>query len=203
VSWRRYITGGVLAGAVLMLALTRPVAAECTGQPNSWPAFTAIAPTANRVIIGRVTRGDDQFESGSHVAYIVRVVEVLRGSAPDTIRVSGLRSGLALSGNQSCREAAYLSARVGDVIAIAFDGRVEGSDRPVTGAAWITGRPDPFHAPGAQRLTLEQARRAVLALPPTSTETGRASDDSRHHAMLVVAFAAGLFLKFWAMRLRR
>jgi hypothetical protein len=80
--------------------------------------------------------------------------------------VRELRSGLPLRGSQACRGGAYLEARVGDVLAIAFDGRFAGQ-RDVNTVAWIEGRPVRDLVPGVQVLSLREARRAATELPPT------------------------------------
>lgn len=155
---------------VLSLMGTSPAIAECSHQRNMWPAFTDVAPTAKRVVIGTVIEGRDQFERGSHVAYVLRIDETLRGSAPASMVITGLRSGLRLIGWEACRSASYLSGRVGDILAIAFRGRLPGIERRVSTAAWIHGRPDPLHVLGAQRLTLREVRLATMRLPPTSSD---------------------------------
>ncbi|MDQ3447616.1 MAG: hypothetical protein M3432_00355 [Chloroflexota bacterium] len=85
------------------------------------------------------------------------------------IRVlTSLRSGIPLQGSPACRRDAYLYARVGDVIAVAFDGRLPGVPNLTTTAAWIEGRPHGSLVPGPERLTIEEVRR-LASLPDTAT----------------------------------
>lgn len=164
----RWLTGTVLA-AGLCLGVSAPAFAECMGQPNRWPAFADVAPTAERIIVGTVVEHTG-FDRGSLnlVGYRVSVDEVLRGPAHESVEVNGLKSGLPLVGSGSCRQNAYLYARVGDVIAFAFDGRLPGVAGPVNTAAWIEGRPRRNSVPGPQLLTLAEVR-YFTTLPETAT----------------------------------
>jgi hypothetical protein len=146
---------------------TMPVLAECGLQTNAFPPFTEVASTARRVVIGTVVeplRG----HTGTVATFRVRVDAVLRGDAPASIAVLGIRSGLPLQGSPACRANAFLYARKGDVLAIAFGGRFDGHGG-VNTAAWIEGRPRRDRVVGVETLTLAQVRRAVAGLPPTST----------------------------------
>jgi hypothetical protein len=158
----------------MLLASGVPALAECVNQDNIWPKFTDVAPTAQRIVIGRVIQGADQFEGGYHVGYRMAIQNVLRGSAPAEMEIHGLRSGVPLIGSVACQEDAYLAGKVGHVIAIAFHGHVAGVPGRVTTAAWIEGRPDE-HAFGAQRLTLAQVRHAA-GLPDTATDAADATE---------------------------
>jgi len=164
--------GSVVLAVGLCLATTAPALAECGAQVNRWPAFSELAPSAERVIVGTVTEFTG-FDRGSPnlVGYRVDVNEVLRGPASESIEVNGLKSGLPLVGSQSCRQSAYLYARVGDVIAFAFDGRLPGVDGPVNTAAWIEGKPNRNSVPGPQLLRLDEVR-YYASLPDTSTVAG-------------------------------
>jgi hypothetical protein len=138
-------------------------------QVNEFPPYTEVAPTADRVIIGTVV-GDLSGPGAPdpNGSFVLRVDQVLKGSVPDTLELSMVRSGLPLRGAPSCRGDAYLKVRVGDVLAIAFHGRFDGQ-RDVNTAAWVEGRPVRDLVPGAQVLSLREARRAATELPPTDT----------------------------------
>ncbi len=58
-------------------------------------------------------------------------------------------------------------ARVGDVIAFAFDARLPGVAGPVNTAAWIEGKPH-ANVPGVQQLTIDEVR-YFASLPDTAT----------------------------------
>jgi hypothetical protein len=73
---------------------------------------------------------------------------VLRGKAPRVLLVDGLRSGRELSGSPACRADAWVYARPGDRIAIAFRGRPSSEDGRVSSAAWLEGEPDRSMNPG-------------------------------------------------------
>lgn len=136
--WRWLLLAGSVAGSSLA-SVAAPVAAECSGQPNRFPPFLQLAPTAELVVIGTVVeplRGHD----GQLATFRLRVDEVLRGEAPETIDVLGLRSGLPLTGDPGCRENAFAYAEVGDVIALALEGE-RGSRTTVNSYAFIEGRP--------------------------------------------------------------
>jgi len=190
------LMGGAAVALTFCLTTSAPALAECGGQVNRWPAFSDVAPTAERIIVGTVTNPLAPHESGPvYVGLDIRVEEVLRGSAPATIEVSGLKSGLPLTGSPSCRQSAYLYARVGDVIAFAFDGRLPGVAGPVNTAAWIEGRPNRNSVPGPQLLTLEEVRH-FASLPDTSTGAAGAdpsdrSDPAYARLLLSLLAAAG------------
>jgi len=183
--------------AGMCLATTTPALAECGGQPNQWPAFTEVAPTAQVVIVGTVHEGPFYDGRGATPVFRVHVDEVLRGTAADVVEVSGLRTGLPLEGPQSCRQNAYLYAGIGHVIALAFDGRLPGVSKGVNSAAWIEGRPNRHSNPRVQQLTLDEVR-YFASLPDTAT--GSAGTDSSdtlgyagwHPYLIILAAAGGL-----------
>jgi hypothetical protein len=152
----------VLALAAVLVPAS-PALAECVGQPNRWPAFEKVAPTAKQVVVGRVTntnRTDDPA-----VVFTLEVEEVLRGVAPPVIEISALRSGLPLRGEPACRRDALLYVRVGDRIALARGGTLPGVRGRVNTAAWIEGQPIRRLSPGLRRMELS-AVREVLGLEP-------------------------------------
>jgi hypothetical protein len=166
----RWLPGTILA-AGLCLSTTPSALAECSGQPNRWPAFSEVAPSAERILVGTVMGPSTSHEGGPlYLGLDVRVDEVLRGSAAERLEVNALQSGLPRVGDQACRQSAYLYARVGDVIAFAFDGRSPRVANPVNTAAWIEGRPHD-NVPGPQLLTLDEVR-YFASLPDTATVGG-------------------------------
>lgn len=174
---------------------TSPALAECVNQANFFPKFTKVAPTAKRIIVGTVGRDQNGHYPTSPV-FDFHVDEVLRGTSPSDIRIFALRSGLPPRGAAGCFRDAHVYARTGDVIALAFDGRLPGFARRVTTVAWIEGMPDEFAMQHVQKLSLEEVRR-IAALPDTSTTT---PDDSGRNASgfllgsAVLGLTAGLAL---------
>jgi hypothetical protein len=147
-----------------------PALAECTGQVNRWPSFSVVAPSARRIVVGEVR--------GNLHGYVIspwfdfRVTHALRGGATGLTGVRRLRSGLPLVGSGACRGAAVLYARQGDVIAIAYGGRLPGKADRVTAVAWIEGKPTRL-VPGGERLTLAAVRR-LAELPRTDAIAAQA-----------------------------
>lgn len=152
------IIGAIVSALVVGLGTPTPALAECLNQTNKFPRFTVIARSADTVLIGTVVE-ELRGHEGTVATFRLRVDEVLRGDASDRLDIVGLRSGLPLKGSPACRENAFLYAQVGDVLAIALDGRLEARDG-VNTAAWIEGRPS---TKGAQSLTKAAARRAAGA----------------------------------------
>ncbi len=100
--------GGTAVALTLCVTTSGAALAECGGQTNRWPAFSDVAPSAQRIIVGTVIEHTG-FDRGSPnlVGYRVGVEEVLRGPAAESIEVNGLKSGLPLVGSGStaaCRE---------------------------------------------------------------------------------------------------
>ncbi len=179
----------------LCLTLSAPALAECSSQPNRWPAFSAVAPSAERILVGTVAGPSGPHEPGpNYVGLDIRVGEVLRGSASETIEIIALRSGLPLVGLGSCQRGAILYARTGDVIAFAFDGRLPGVAGKVNTAAWIEGRPHSLLVPGPERLTIDEVR-YYSRLPDTSTgilvSLREPQDPPTANIMLMLAAALG------------
>lgn len=200
----------VVLGASALTATTGvirsdPVRAECSGDANVWPAFTKVAPTARRIFVGTVveslTHGGRWFGR-----FRVRVDETLRGPHRESAVIDFIVSGLPPTGSQACRDARYLQARVGDVIAFAFGGHIRGVRGSVRTAAWLETRPSPWN-PGIERLSLSQVRRIALRLPdtataPVDTPAATATDTTladRRRVALVVSMAADALV--WLRRL--
>ena len=155
---RRVVTVplGVLLAMGFGLGTPSPAAAECGRQTNQFPPFTRVARSADTIVIGTVVE-ELSGHTGEVATFRIRVDEVLRGGAGETMDILGVKSGLPLKGSPSCRENAFLYARLGDVLAIALDGRLHGREG-VNTAAWIEGRPGLTR--GAEALTRAAARRA-------------------------------------------
>jgi hypothetical protein len=159
-------------------ALAMPALAECVGNPNRWPAFERVAPTARQVVVGRVSEvkaQDPAYDYSS--SFTLEVEEVLRGPEPAAIEFEDIRSGLPLRGEQSCRDSSSLSVHAGDRIALALGGRLPGVKGRVNSAAWIEGRKeDPSMLRGLARMSLDQIRQAAGLEPQPSFEAVLAGD---------------------------
>lgn len=160
----RILLGASLAMCALP-AVAMPALAECTGQPNRWPAFEEVAPTARQVVIGTVTKTNKGDEVDYSSVFTLEVEDVLRGEAPAVIEVDRLRSGLPLRGARSCIRDATLLAGPGNRLALAIDGRIRGTKGRLSTAAWIEGQP-PFDTnPGVRTMELNEVRQ-VMGLEP-------------------------------------
>ncbi|MCY7418971.1 MAG: hypothetical protein LH650_10835 [Chloroflexi bacterium] len=179
---------GMALAAVLVSAV--PALGECGLQVNKFPKYTEVAPTADLVVIGTVVRGFAE-PGNSTPVFRLLVDEVVTGRAPQTLVVESLRSGLPLRGAPDCRRDAVLYANVGDVLAIAFGGRFDGQ-HDVNTVAWIEGRSDRDMLPGVQALSLEQARRAAEALPPTDSASVSGNETARPGFAWLMASRAGI-----------
>ena len=161
------VVGATIFAVAALTTVPSPVAAECPGHWGRWPSFREVAPTAARVVIGRVTRDADprNFQPGldggvpGHAVvnktlipnptgtwraewtaiFELEVHEVMRGGdhPGDSIVVSYLKPGFALSG--LCGGGAYLSALPGAVMALAFGGHDTRGHTGVNTAAWVVG----------------------------------------------------------------
>ena len=195
---------GMLIALGLTLMTSAPAFAECNSQPNRWPKFSDVAPSADRIVVGTVTEPAGFRDISPYVSYVVHVDEVLRGSGPATIEIRALRSGLPRVGDPSCRANALLYARIGDVIAFAFDGQSHGVEADVNTAAWIEGRPHSLLVPGPERLTIDEVR-YYASLPDTSTgilvSLREPQDPPTANIMLMLAAALGALVI--GRRLRR
>ena len=159
----------VLALAALLVPAS-PAAAECVGQPNRWPTFEEVVPTARQLVVGRVTSTNRT--DGPAVVFTLEVEEVLRGVAPPVIEVSALRSGLPLMGEPACRRDAVLYVRVGDRIALARGGLLPGVRNWVNTAVWIGGQPDKRLSPGLRRMELSAVRQGLGLEAPDEAASG-------------------------------
>ena len=153
-----------------VLVPASPAAAECVSQPNRWPTFEEVVPTARQVVVGRVTSTNRT--DGPAVVFTLEVEEVLRGAAPPVIEVSALRSGLQLMGEPACRRDAVLYVRVGDRIALARGGLLPGVRNRVNTAVWIGGQPDKRLSPGLRRMELSAVRQVLGLEAPDEAASG-------------------------------
>lgn len=174
-----FVTTLVLAA---LLVHATPAVAECTGQANRWPAFDDVAPTARRVVMGRVTSTNKGNETDDSPVFTLEVEEVLRGTAPAVIEVSSLRSELPLRGGPACRRDATLRAGPGDRIALALGGLLPGIKGRVNTAVWIEGRPDTHINPGLRTMEPDEVRRVLGLEPRTAGGEAGATDDWREIA---------------------
>ena len=200
----RYL-GALVVSAGIMLATSGSASAECTGPRPPWPAFTEVAPNAKRIIVGTViedlTGSEPVSDTGEYLPsawFRLRVDEVLRGDAPDQLVIRRLPSGVSLKRYPSCGETALVSARVGDVIAIAYRGHRPGGPRVLNTAAWIQGTPRPDFMRDAEQLSLAHVRRLASKLPDTSSvsssNSGPVPDYGTHALLVTVAILTGLFV---------
>jgi hypothetical protein len=186
-----YVAISVLVLGLAWLAAPLPVLAECTIM-DEWPAFRDGAATASRIVVGEVDQSYSYDSADNAVEFHVAVTDVLRGPMTGGLDFRG--------GTQTepppteCPRDSILRVRVGDILAIAFDGA---SDSPtsVRAVAWVKGRPHRFLMRGAEVLSLREAR-AVAAMPPTDTVSISPTSRSPHLPILplVVGAIAGWFI---------
>jgi hypothetical protein len=186
---------GAVAGALgilgLLLVPAAVARAECTALAR-FPEFSIVARAATRIVAGTVTEGLQHSGGAGFVVFRIHVDEVLRGSAPSTLQVDGIRSPLErVPGSTDCKPENLFTVKVGWQIAIAFDGGYPGVGGQVTTAATINHAPSPYD-PGMEQLTIAQIRE-IARLPDTSTQLGLAPDlplDDR--ALILLAALLGI-----------
>jgi hypothetical protein len=151
----------VTAVAGLLLTSATPVAAECD-PPGADPSFRRAVPYAPTVVVGRVvaTAPDGLSPAGGpSFRFTLAVDQVLRGRSTSVIEVDHLQTGGCVR---------WLSAAIGDRIALAM--HADGADPSIAAnsAAWIVGTP-PLST-GFESITLAEVLDLVhLAAPDTST----------------------------------
>lgn len=123
-----------------------------------------MAPSAKTVVSGEVVTAHRSDSADRAIIFDVRVDEVYRGDAPAVLRVDALRTGLP---GYYCDQS-YLRTYVGDVIALALDGRVDGFDGPVNTVAWLEGLPGRDATPEVERVAEDEIR-SLLEPPPSDT----------------------------------
>lgn len=152
------MAGLVLAAAVIAVVSGQPVArADCDGP---YPSFRDSAPSARMVVIGEVVAVEPvewMWPDGRSSRFTLRAWSILDGSGPIALPVRDVTS-------QPC--AGYLPGRVGDEVAIAFEGRAFSTQVTVNAIAWIGGQPPVL--PGIETLTVADVFQAVgLPVPAT------------------------------------
>lgn len=164
---RSLLAGMLLLVGSLGVSPSAPVAAECIGAWTAMPSFTAVARTAERIVVGTVVENLDLMpgeEGGVTSSFVLDVEEVLRG--PDTtgpLTVDDQPTGARRSGK--CDGIPWIWVREGDRVAIAFGGRLPGTERRGSAVAWIEGRPDVLAAPEAEVLSLARIQRIAGSGP--------------------------------------
>ncbi len=135
-----------LASSLVLVSLApaAPALAECVGNPNRWPAFERVAPTARQVVIGRVV---DIRPPGADRAWMSDLRPGGRGG-PEGQPLPPARStstpctrGSRSAGNRPAARARISYALPGDRIALALGGKLPGVKGRVNSAAWIEGSP--------------------------------------------------------------
>jgi len=159
----RTATRAPAVALLLLLASGAPALAECV-QFDPWPSFEEAAPTAERIVVGKVVAGY-AFDSASQaLTFRLRVDEVIRGQAATILEFRDVvRSGAPL---KLCTDS-MLTVRVGDTLAMAFDAHVAGVRGPVLAVAFLNRTPDQFSMPGIQHVSLRDVHRMAAGLPPT------------------------------------
>jgi len=177
---------GFLACASMLLTAA-PVAAECT-QLDPWPSFTAAAPSAQRIVVGEVVHSFRDDSADNAIEFRVRVDEVLRGEGAAGLDFrGGTRSGAP---STVCGDS-ILRVHVGDVLAFAFDARIESAPGPVLAVAWVRGIPDDFLMPGAETLSLGRVHELA---PPTVDRPLSSGEPDPAELPLVPVAIAGILL---------
>ncbi len=164
----------VVLVAGLMLVTTPPASADHGCTSPRWPAFTSVARTADRVLVGTVRRVAGAGRSSSRFTLDV---EAYRGPGPvpRTVSVRNLRSGLPSTDPRTECGPVAVQVSVGARIAIAYDGAAP-SGRQVNTVARIDGDVGAF---GAQRLTMKEVRRATRRAADGSVLRATPRDVSR------------------------
>ncbi|CAN5816748.1 hypothetical protein BH23CHL8_BH23CHL8_03180 [soil metagenome] len=166
----RFVGALLALTGLLLVPGPSPASADhgCIRAP--WPSFREVAPTARLVVVGTVA--EDLYRPGKQVAthwFRLDVKEVLRGHAPVSMVFESLDSGLprTVASDPTCDSYPSLTVRVGDRIAMAFDGRVRGVKKRVTTVAFLQERRG--SNPGAERSRIRQVRRLTGHAPDGST----------------------------------
>lgn len=168
--------------AAALLAPATPVLAECDGP---LPPFLQTVATARRVVVGDVVavRGgglsDPSISEGLSSRFTMRVVAVLRGAPASKLDISDLPT-------QPC--AGVVGARVGDRLAIAFDGMAFTPPLRVNGVAWLRGVP----ILGAVSTTMPAIRAALARSVPDTSAQAAPPPGGDGAAALWLSFAAGV-----------
>lgn len=158
----RPVVAAVAVSGLLLTSAT-PAAAECN-PPGADPSFHSAIPSASDVVVGQVVAVAPDglsLTGGPSYRFTVAVDQVLRGRSASVIDVDYLETG-------SCVR--WLSAAIGDRIALAM--HAGGADPSIARntAAWISGTPPV--STGFESISLAEVLDLVrLAAPDTSTAT--------------------------------
>jgi hypothetical protein len=170
----------IVATAAMLSSPVQPVEAECN-PPGADPSFRKAAPYATRILVGEVVAvAPDALNPGDGTSYrfTVAVERTLRGKTTTTLVVDRLRTGACVM---------WLSAAIGDRIALAMDIREPDPSIARNTAAWIAGTPPPS---GYETITLKDVLAlARLRVPDTSTAGGGIEDRT---AIGIVVAAIGI-----------
>ena len=156
----------ILAAAAMLLLVVEPVGAECN-PPGADPSFRKAAPFAASILIGTVVAvAPDELnsEDGASYRFTVAVERTLRGPAVPTLVVSRLETGACVR---------WLSAAMGDRLALALDVRAEDPSVPTNTAGWLAGTPPDAY----ETVTLAEVLDFAASRKPPDTSTGPGSDD--------------------------
>ena len=180
-----------VAGLGVLLVNPGTARAEC-GFLDPWPSFQAIAPKAERVIVGKVVEDRDDNSSGYLARFGFRVDEVLRGNAAvgAIIEIAYLPPGPPWV---LCPDT-YLRPLLGDVLAIAT-GAPGPNGETLNSAAWIKGAPDDMEV-GLGRISRRDLH-ALFGLPATDTAAPpRSISTQTPWALIIVAGLLGGLITF-------
>ncbi len=148
----------------LSMATPSAALADCS-QLDPWPSFRQAAPSATTILIGTVT-----WTPGGRInnRFMLRVDEVLRGTAPNELEIAALHSGLP---ETICPGDSSLTVRrVGERLALAYGAHLPGQRRTITAVAFVKpSRPHHFFLPRMERLSAAEVRAIAAAPPPTDT----------------------------------
>ena len=151
----------ILVVLAASLVTATPAAAECN-PPGAEPSFRRAAPAATRILVGKVVAvaPDDLNPSADEsFRFTVAIERTLRGPETATLVLDRVETGACVR---------WLSAAVGDRVALALDTRTADPSVPTNVAAWIGGAPRPSTA----YETLTPAEVLALARRPPMPETG-------------------------------
>lgn len=184
--------GGALTAAVAVLIALAPSVAAESNPPCADLSFRKAVPLAAQVVIGTVTEvqadGLSPYNaSGPSARFTLVVEQALRGKAPPIMHVEYLET-------HGCYR--FVSASVGDRVALAL--QVAAADPPIATntAAWIHGSPP---GPGAfESITMAETVALVGQGPPdTSTEPREHSEPAQEVAPFGLIFLASAALILW------
>lgn len=163
--------------------------AECS-RPNRWPSFAKVAPRADTVLVGTVTKIVSYWRHELPGTFAVKVEDVLKGHARTHIRLSGVYTtgGCVVS---------WLEVKRGDRIAVALGG-TSNVNGPVSAVAFLSPLQPLAYVDmaGLRRLTIAQVREAVglpatdAVLSDTKQASPRGAPGTAAWATAVVAFVS-------------